>query len=190
MGKVLKDAFLDELKDAYDGEKQLIRALPKLAQAATNPDLQLAFQSHLGETRNHVALLEQVFELLGEKAKGKHCDGLAGIIEEGKSILEEDFEPATMDACLIAAGHRCEHYEIAAYGTLVAWGEGLGNQQVTKILSEILAEEKMADQKLSQLAEGGIHSEASSEQVADKSARLAGSVAAADAKESTSSMKA
>lgn len=164
MGKILKDAFLDELKDAYDGEKQLTRALPKLAKAATHPDLQLAFQSHLGETRNHVELLEQVFELLGEKAKGKHCDGLAGIIEEGKSILEEDFEPATMDACLIAAGQRCEHYEIAAYGTLVAWAEGLGNPQVTKILSQILAEEKLADQKLSQLGEGGINIEASSEQ--------------------------
>src|ERR1041385_4039348 len=116
----LHDAFLDELRDAYDAEKQLIKALPKLAKAATSPDLRAAFEEHLEETRGHVERLEQVFESLDEKAKGKHCDGIAGIIEEGKAIMDEDFDESTMDACLIAAGQRAEHYEMAAYGTLVA----------------------------------------------------------------------
>jgi ferritin-like metal-binding protein YciE len=157
MGKVLQDAFLDELKDAYDGEKQLSRALPKLAKAASDPKLKAAFESHLEETREHVAKLEQVFELLGEKPKGKHCDGIAGIVEEGKAIMEEDFEAETMDACLIAGGQRAEHYEMAAYGTLVAWAESLGHHKAVKILDSILEQEKAADKKLSALAEGGIN---------------------------------
>lgn len=160
MSKNLQDAFLDELKDAYDGEKQLTRALPKMAKAASHPDLAAAFESHLEETRGHVDMLEQVFELLGEKPRGKHCDGIAGILEEGKSILEEDFEPETMDACLIAGGQRAEHYEMAAYGTLVAWAQTLGETKAAKILNRILDQEKAADQKLSALAEGGINSEA------------------------------
>lgn len=164
MGKVLHDAFLDELMDAYDGEKQLTRALPKLAKSASNPQLRAAFESHLLETQDHVAKLGQVFELLGEKPKGKHCDGIAGIVEEGKSIMEEDFEPGTMDACLIAGGQRAEHYEMAAYGTLVAWAQTLGNQQAARILNSILDQEKAADKKLSGLAEGGINHRASGEE--------------------------
>ena len=110
----LHDAFLDELKDTYDSEKQLVKALPKLAKAATDRDLRAAFESHLEETRGHVERLEQVFETLGEKPRGKkHCEGTAGIIEEGKAIMEEDLDEATMDACLIAAGQRAEHYEMA-----------------------------------------------------------------------------
>src|SRR5258706_11499235 len=108
------DAFLDELRDAYDAEKQLTKALPKLAKAATSPVLRDAFQTHLEETRGHVDRLEQVMEGLGEKGRGKHCDGIEGIIEEGASIMEAEFDDATMDACLIAAGQRAEHYEIAA----------------------------------------------------------------------------
>ena len=125
----LHDAFLDELRDAYDAEKQLTKALPKLAKAATSPELREAFESHLEETRGHVERLEQVFASLDEKVRGKHCDGIAGIIEEGKSVMEEDFDEATMDACLIAAGQRAEHYEMAAYGTLVAWARGDGPQR-------------------------------------------------------------
>jgi len=156
----LHDAFIDELRDAYDAEKQLLKALPKLAKAATSPDLQTAFSDHLEETRGHVDKLEQIFGVLDEKPRGKHCDGIAGIIEEGKSVMEEDFDGATMDACLIAAGQRSEHYEMAAYGTLVAWAKAMGHSEAAELLEEILAEEKAADEKLTQLAEAGINQEA------------------------------
>ncbi len=156
----LHDAFLDELRDAYDAEKQLTKALPKLAKAAASPDLRSAFEAHLEETRGHVERLEQVFESLDEKVKGKHCDGIAGIIEEGKSVMEEDFDEATMDACLIAAGQRAEHYEMAAYGTLVAWARGMGHKDAARLLEQTLNEEKAADKKLTGLAEGGINQQA------------------------------
>ena len=156
----LHDAFLDELRDAYDAEKQLIKALPRLAKTATSADLKEAFETHLEETREHVTRLEQVFESLDEKARGKHCDGIEGIIEEGKSVMEEDFDDITMDACLIAAGQRAEHYEMAAYGTLVAWARAMGHTEAATLLQEILDEEKAADQKLTALAEGGINEKA------------------------------
>ena len=156
----LHDAFLDELRDAYDAEKQLTKALPKLAKAATNPKLRTAFETHLQETQRQIARLEQVFESLDEKVRGKHCAGIAGIIEEGKSIMEEDFDETTMDACLIAAGQRAEHYEMAAYGTLVAWAEAMGHTEAARLLQQNLDEEKAADSKLSGLAEGGINQEA------------------------------
>jgi ferritin-like metal-binding protein YciE len=156
----LHDAFLDELRDTYDAEKQLTKALPKLAKAATSAALRDAFESHLEETRGHVERLEEVFESLDEKVRGKHCDGIAGIIEEGKSIMEEDFDEATMDACLIAAGQRAEHYEMAAYGTLVAWANGMGHTKAAELLQQTLDEEKAADEKLTALAEGGINDEA------------------------------
>ena len=156
----LHDAFLDELRDAYDAEKQLTKALPKLAKAASSTELRTAFENHLEETRGHVDRLERVFESLDEKIRGKHCDGIAGIIEEGKAVMEEDFDEATMDACLIAAGQRAEHYEMAAYGTLVAWARGMGHVEAADLLQQTLNEEKAADKKLSQLAEGGINQEA------------------------------
>ena len=156
----LHDAFLDELRDAYDGEKQLTKALPKMAKAATSPILRDAFEAHLKETRVHIERLEQVMEGLGEKVRGKHCDGLAGIIEEGKAVMGEDFDEATMDACLIASGQRAEHYEIAAYGTLVAWAEAMGHTDAVALLQETLDEEKTADEKLTSIAEAGINQEA------------------------------
>ena len=156
----MHDAFLDELRDSYDAERQLIKALPKMAKAATSAELRTAFETHLEETRGHVERLEQVFESLEEKVKGKHCDGIAGIIEEGKSIMEEDFDEAAMDACLIAAGQRAEHYEMAAYGTLVAWARAMGHTEAADLLQETLDEEKAADEKLNSLAEGGINEEA------------------------------
>jgi ferritin-like metal-binding protein YciE len=156
----LHDAFIEELRDTYDAEKQLIKALPKLAKAAASTDLRAAFETHLEETRGHVERLEQVFESLDEKPRGKHCEGIAGIIEEGKSIMEEEFDEATMDACLIAAGQRAEHYEMAAYGTLIAWAQSMGHTEATNLLQGILDEEKAADKKLSSLAEGGINQEA------------------------------
>ena len=156
----LHDAFIDELRDAYDAEKQLTKALPKMAKAASSPQLRAAFQAHLEETRGQVERLEEVFETLDEKVSGKHCDGIAGIIEEGKSVMEEDFDDATMDACLIAGGQRAEHYEMAAYGTLVAWARAMGHEEAAVLLQETLDEEKAADEKLSLLAEGGINQDA------------------------------
>jgi len=156
----IHDAFVEELRDTYDAEKQLIKALPKLAKAATSDELRSAFETHLEETRGHVERLEQVFESLEEKVRGKHCEGIAGIIEEGKSVMEEDFDEAAMDACLIAAGQRAEHYEMAAYGTLVAWARAMGHTEAAGLLQETLDEEKAADEKLTTLAEGGINQEA------------------------------
>ena len=156
----LHDAFLDELRDAYDGEKQLTKALPKMAKAATSPILRDAFETHLEETRGHIERLERVMEGLGERVRGKHCEGLAGIIEEGKAVMGEDFDEATLDACLIASGQRAEHYEIAAYGTLVAWAEAMGHTDAVALLQETLDEEKTADEKLTSIAEAGINQEA------------------------------
>ena len=156
----LHDAFIDELRDTYDAERQLTKALAKLAKAAAAPPLREAFESHLVETQGQIERLEQVFESLDEKVRGKHCDGIAGIIEEGKAIMEEDFDDDTMDACLIAAGQRAEHYEMAAYGTLVAWARAMGHNEAADLLQETLDEEKAADEKLSSLAEGGINQSA------------------------------
>ena len=151
------DAFIDELRDTYDAERQLTKALAKLAKAATSPDLRDAFETHLEETKGQIERLEEVFEGLEEKVRGKHCEGIAGIIEEGKSLMEEDFDDATLDAGLIAAGQRAEHYEIAAYGTLVAWAKTMGHTDAAALLQENLDEEKAANKKLSELAEGGIN---------------------------------
>ena len=156
----LHDAFIDELRDTYDAEKQLTKALPKLAKAARSPELQAAFEEHLEETRGQIDRLEAVFESIEEKVRGKHCDGIAGIIEEGKSVMGEEFDDATMDACLIAAGQRAEHYEMAAYGTLVAWARAMGHNEAADMLQETLDEEKAADEKLTALAESGINQEA------------------------------
>jgi ferritin-like metal-binding protein YciE len=156
----LHDAFVDELRDTYDAEKQLTKALPKMAKAANSPELRKAIESHLEETRQQVERLEQVFESLDEKAKGKHCDGIAGIIQEAQAIMQEDFDESTADACLIAAAQRAEHYEMAAYGTLVAWARAMGHDDAADLLQETLDEEKAADEKLNSLAEGGINEQA------------------------------
>jgi len=156
----LHDAFLDELRDAYDAEKQLVKALPKMAKAATSTELRQAFVDHLEETNGHVTKLEQVFESLDEKVKGKHCDGMAGIVDEGKNAMGEDYEGATMDAVLIASAQRVEHYEMAAYGTLVEWAKGMGHTEAVDLLQEILDEEKAADEKLTQIAESGVNEQA------------------------------
>ena len=158
----LHDAFIDELRDAYDAEKQLLKALPKLAKAASSPELRQAFLTHRDETQGQIERLEEVFASLDEKVRGKHCDGIAGIIEEGKAVMEEDFDEAAMDACLIASGQRAEHYEMAAYGTLVAWAKAMGHTDAADLLQQILDEEKAADEKLSELAESGINQEAAS----------------------------
>jgi ferritin-like metal-binding protein YciE len=158
----LHDAFIDELRDTYDAERQLTKALPKLAKAASSAPLREAFESHLAETQGQIERLEQVFQSLDEKVRGKHCDGIAGIIEEGKSVMEEEFDDATMDACLVAAGQRAEHYEMAAYGSLIAWARTMGHDEAVILLQQTLDEEKAADKKLSGLAEGGINRAAAS----------------------------
>ncbi|HKH74034.1 MAG TPA: ferritin-like domain-containing protein [Vicinamibacterales bacterium] len=156
----LHEAFVDELRDTYDAEKQLTKALPKMAKAANSPELREAIESHLEETRQQIERLEQVFESLEEKARGKHCDGIAGIIQEAQAIMQEDFDEPTADACLIAAAQRAEHYEMAAYGTLVAWARAMGHDEAADLLQETLDEEKAADEKLNTLAEGGINEQA------------------------------
>jgi ferritin-like metal-binding protein YciE len=158
--RTFHDAFIDELRDAYDAEKQLTKALPKMARAAKSPDLRAAFEEHLEETRAQIDRLEQVFDSLDEKVRGKHCDGIAGIIEESNNVMQEDFDDNTMDACLIAGGQRAEHYEMAAYGTLIAWAKAMGHMDVVDLLQLTLDEEKAADEKLSGLAEGGINQNA------------------------------
>ncbi len=185
----LHDAFIEELRDTYDAERQLTKALSKLAKAATNPQLRDAFESHLEETRGQVDRLEQVFASLDEKVRGKHCEGIAGIIEEGKSIMEEDFDEVTMDACLIAAGQRAEHYEMAAYGTLVAWARAMGHDEAATLLQETLDEEKAADEKLSELAEGGINQDAADEAHPEDEAGMATAGAGARSASKTKSRR-
>jgi len=158
--KTLHDLFIDELRDSYDAERQLTKALPRLAKAASSEALRDAFESHLEETNGHVDRLEQVFSSLGYEARGKHCEGMAGLIEEGRSVLEDDFDECTTDAGLIAAAQRVEHYEMAAYGTLVAWARLMGYSDAADLLQQTLDEEKAADEKLTSLAEGGINEQA------------------------------
>lgn len=153
----LHEAFVDELRDMYDAERQLTKALPKLAKAAASSDLREAFEMHLEETQHQIERLEQVFETLDEKARGKHCAGIAGIIEEGKAVMDQDSDDMTMDACLIAGAQRAEHYEMAAYGTLVAWARAMGHREAADLLQENLDEEQAADAKLTSLAESGIN---------------------------------
>lgn len=155
--KTLRDSLVDEIKDLFNAEKQLTKALPKLAKNATNPDLRAALESHLAETHEQIARLEQIFELLDESARGKHCAGMAGIIEEGNDMLDEDAEDSVKDAGIIASGQRAEHYEMAAYGTSIAWANALGLEEVAALLQATLDEEKAADKKLSALAEAGIN---------------------------------
>ena len=153
----LQSLFLDELKDVYHAEKQLVRALPRMAKAASSPDLRRAFTDHLKETQGQVQRLERVFKELGQTPRAKKCEGMAGLVEEGKEILEEDGDPAVIDAALIAAAQRVEHYEIAAYGCLRTYAQLLGLPTAERLLQENLDEEEAADEKLSALAEGGIN---------------------------------
>jgi ferritin-like metal-binding protein YciE len=153
----LNDLFVKELRDLYDAEKQLTRALPKLVKAASNEELSTAFEEHLEQTRGHVTRLEQVFEQLDLRARGQHCAGMAGIIEEGSDVIEEGGEDAVMDAALIAAAQRAEHYEITAYGTLMAFAKQLGHDDATTLLEQTLNEEKETDQRLTQLAESTVN---------------------------------
>lgn len=153
----LHKLFIDELRDAYHAERQLVKALPRMAKAATSPALKAAFQDHLAETEEQVARLEQAFGLLDEPVKGKVCAGMQGILEEGSDLIKEEDKGTALDAGLIAGAQRAEHYEMAAYGSLMAWANAMGHDDVAELLSMTLEEEKAADQKLSALAEAGIN---------------------------------
>ena len=158
--KNLHDLFVGELRDTYSAEKQLVKALPKMAKAANNPDLREAFESHLGETKNHVKRLEDVFRQVEQKAIAKTCAAMKGLVEEGGELIEDTAESPAADAALIGAAQKVEHYEIATYGCLVCWAEQLGFSAAAKLLNETLDEEKAADAKLNSLATHGANSEA------------------------------
>jgi len=156
--------FIDELKDIYWAEKHLVKALPKMQKAATSPELAAAFEKHTQETQTHIDTLEQVFELLGEKAAAKKCDAMAGLIEEANGVIE-DTEAGTMvrDAGLILAAQKVEHYEIATYGTLRVFAANMGHTDVEELLSQTLENEKATDVALTEAAEGFINEQAAAE---------------------------
>jgi len=156
----LRDLFLDELADLYHAEKQLVKALPQLIKAASAPELKEAFESHLEETEEQVSRLEEIFELFGKQPKAKKCPGMEGIIEEGKKIIEEGAESSVLDAALIAAAQKAEHYEIASYGTLATWAKLLEEEEALDLLKETIEEEKAADEKLTEIAESLVNLEA------------------------------
>jgi ferritin-like metal-binding protein YciE len=156
----LEPLFVEELKDIYNAENQLIKALPKMAKAASSEELKRAFQEHLEKTREHVERLEEIFEELGKPAKGKTCKAMKGLIEEGSEMMEEDGEDSVLDAAIIAAAQKVEHYEIASYGTVRAWAEQLGNENAVDLLQQTLDEESEANEKLTELAESSINVEA------------------------------
>lgn len=156
----LNELFLEELADLYDAEKQLAKALPKMAKAASSPELRQAFESHLGETKNHVARLEEVFSAMDEKPTSKTCPAMQGLIEEGEEIIEEYDATPVRDAALICAAQKVEHYEIASYGCLCTWAEILDNDRALELLQETMNEEEQADEKLTELAETSINLEA------------------------------
>ena len=152
--RTLHDLFIDELMDVYNAEKQITKALPKMAKAATSDDLRLAFEDHLSVTETQIERLERVFELMEHAAKGKKCAAMEGLLKEGSEMMAEDAEPAVMDAALIGSAQRVEHYEIAAYGTLASFARELGLDKVVSLLEETLEEEKETDGKLTEIASG------------------------------------
>ncbi len=156
----LEKLFIEELKDIYNAEKQLTRALPRMAKAAESPELEQAFTNHLRETEGQIQRLDRVFKEVGQAVRGKKCKGMEGLIEEGKEMMQEDGEPQVKDAALIASAQKVEHYEIAAYGCLRAYAELLGYSEAAQLLQQNLEEEEAADKKLNQLAEGGINEQA------------------------------
>jgi ferritin-like metal-binding protein YciE len=148
-----KELYIEELRDIYSAETQLVKALPKMAKAAESDELRSGFEEHLEQTKGHVSRLEQIFDALGEKPTGKKCEGMAGLIKEGGEAAQEDYEGDVKDSALIGAAQRVEHYEIAAYGTVRAMAEKLGEDDAVELLSQTLQEEKDTDVKLSDLSD-------------------------------------
>lgn len=162
----LKHLYVEELKDLYSAENQLVKALPKMAKASTSLDLRAGFEGHLEQTKEHVARLERIFKALGEDPKGKKCKGMEGLIKEGGEMIEENPAPEELDAGLISAAQRVEHYEIAGYGCVSTYAKLLGEDQAESLLRETLEEEKETDQKLTELA-GDINLKAAEPEEAD-----------------------
>ena len=186
----LKELYVDELKDLYSAEKQLVKALPKMAKNATNPELQQAFTKHLEETEGHVERLEQIFDMLGERAGGKKCKGMEGLIEEAKELLEEDAAEEVLDAGLISKAQHVEHYEIAGYGTVRTYAQQLGFDDQAELLQQTLDEESNANELLTQIAETSVNLEAeqgSEEEEESTSRRSDRQVSRSVAKEGTRS---
>jgi ferritin-like metal-binding protein YciE len=157
----LQDLYIEELRDIYNAENQLVKALPKVAQAATSDELRTAVEDHLEQTKEHVERLDQIFESLGESSKGKKCKAMEGLVEECSELLEEDIAESVLDAALIAAAQRVEHYEIAVYGTLATFAKLLGREDDADLLGQTLDEEKEPDETLTDIAESTINAEAS-----------------------------
>lgn len=155
--KTLEELFIHNLKDIYNAEKQLVKALPKMAKAATSEKLRDGFEEHLQQTQGHVERLEQIFSALDVNGKGVKCLAMEGLVEEGAEAIHEKADDAIHDAALIAAAQKVEHYEIAAYGTLATFADRLGNSEAAELLKQTLAEEKETDEKLTELAESEIN---------------------------------
>jgi ferritin-like metal-binding protein YciE len=158
--KNLNELFLDTLKDIYYAEKQILKSLPKMAKAANSDQLRAAFEKHEGETEGQIERLEQIFELLGKPARGKKCDAIEGILDEGKEIMDEYKGASALDAGLLAAAQAVEHYEISRYGTLKSWAGKLGMKDAARLLDQTLAEEKKTDETLTKIAETAVNAEA------------------------------
>lgn len=156
----LKELYVHELRDLYSAEQQLLKALPRMAKGASAPDLQKGFLQHEEQTRDQVERLEKIFRELGQKPTGKKCVGMEGLLEEGKELLTKDMDPNVRDAGLIAAAQKVEHYEIAGYGSVRTYAEMLGHKDAAQLLQKTLEEEMKTDQKLTQLAQGGINMDA------------------------------
>jgi ferritin-like metal-binding protein YciE len=156
----LEDLYTDMLKDLYSAEKQLVKALPKMAKSAQSSDLQKAFQDHLKQTEGHVDRIERIFSDMGGSPRGKKCVGMEGLIEEGSELMNENVDPDVLDAGLIAAAQKVEHYEIGSYGTVRTWAERLGYNDAARLLQNTLDEEGEANKKLTQIAESHVNMEA------------------------------
>ena len=149
----VRELLVAQMRDLYDAEKQLVKALPKLAKAASNEELQQAFLNHLEQTQQHVQRLERAFEMMGTTAKGKPCAAMKGLVEEGKETLQEDLSESLLDSAINSGAQKVEHYEIAGYGTIIAWANSIGFEEVAQVFDETLEEEKEADEKLTEIAE-------------------------------------
>jgi len=156
----LQDLMLDVLKDTYDAEHQITKALPKMITAVKSPQLKKAFETHLHQTEEQIRTVESIFEMLGEKPSRKKCDGMAGLLKEGDHIIEEGGDPDVLDASLLAAAQKVEHYEISAYGTLRTWANQLGHRDIALMFDQLNRQEEETDQLLTQLAESRINQKA------------------------------
>ena len=182
----LDDLLQDELRDMYDAEKQLTKALPKMAKKATSEELKQAFEEHLSQTEQHVERLEQAFEQLDIPARAKKCEGMKGLIAEGQEMMSEADDDATRDAVMIASAQKIEHYEIASYGSARTWANQLGKSEVASLLEETLEEEKETDQRLTTIAESMVNPQAAQREQEEEEESSGGGRSAARARATTS----